>query len=169
MELMCLERIATDCNRAERDRVLFEDVRVIDNLLSMEPAYVPRCDYFSQVQTDILPYMRKIVTTWMLEVCEEQRCEDQVFPLSVNFLDRFLCECRIVRSQLQLVAAVCLLLASKTRQCHPLSVDLLCHYTDYSVTTDEIRVSSDDFSLLFSSVWFRGFSSSPPVAELRLS
>ncbi|XP_046394045.1 G1/S-specific cyclin-D2-like [Ischnura elegans] len=139
MELLCLEKLNADCRRAERDRVIFEDARVLDNLIDLESNYVPGCDYFQQVQNDIFPYMRNVVSTWMLEVCEEQRCEDQVFPLSTNFLDRFLCECQISRSQLQMVAGVCLLLASKTRQCHPLSVELICHYTDYSVTPDELR------------------------------
>lgn len=73
-------------------------------------------------------------------MCEEQQCEDQVFPLAVNFLDRFLCICVISRRQLQLVAAVCLLLASKIRQCNSLSVDQLCYYTDHSITPEEIKV-----------------------------
>lgn len=75
------------------------------------------------------------------KVCEEQQCEDQVFPLAVNFLDRFLCACAISRKQLQLAAAVCLLLASKIRQCHALGVDLLCFYSDHSIVPDELRVS----------------------------
>lgn len=65
-----------------------------------------------------------------------------MFPLAVNFLDRFLCACAISRRQLQLTAAVCLLLASKIRQCHALSVDLLCFYSDHSIAQDELRVST---------------------------
>ena len=78
---------------------------------------------------------------FLCKVCEDQHCEDQVFPLAVNFLDRFLCACGISRRQLQLVAAVCLLLASKIRQWHPLSVDLLCLYTDHSISPQEMKVS----------------------------
>ena len=77
----------------------------------------------------------------VLQVCEEQSCEDQVFPLAVNFLDRFLCACAISRRQLQLSGAVCLLIASKIRQCHLISIDLLCYYTDHSVTPEEMKVS----------------------------
>lgn len=74
-------------------------------------------------------------------MCDEQRCEEQVFPLAVNYMDRFLCMCPISRQQFQLLGAVCLLLATKIRQCYALTTDLLCAYTDYSVSPDEIRVS----------------------------
>jgi hypothetical protein len=80
------------------------------------------------------------MTVFLCQVCEEQHCEDQVFPLAVNFLDRFLCSCGITRRQLQLVAAVCLLLASKIRQFNSLSVELLCFYSDHSLTPDDIKV-----------------------------
>nr|CAD7568388.1 unnamed protein product [Timema californicum] len=141
MDLLCVERL-TDSQFAINDKVIFKDMRVLRNLLDLEPKYIPPCNYFGTVQKDIQPFMRKVVATWMSEVCEEQRCEDQVFPLAVNFLDRFLCRCSISRRQLQLTAAVSLLLASKIRQCHALSVDLLCFYTDHSITPDEMRVSS---------------------------
>lgn len=49
--------------------------------------------------------------------------------------------CPISRQQFQLLGAVCLLLATKIRQCYALTTDLLCAYTDYSVSPDEIRVS----------------------------
>nr|CAD7257593.1 unnamed protein product [Timema shepardi] len=94
------------------------------------------CETFRQCTLGVSPFAS--VAMW---VCEEQRCEDQVFPLAVNFLDRFLCRCSISRRQLQLTAAVSLLLASKIRQCHALSVDLLCFYTDHSITPDEMRDS----------------------------
>nr|CAD7425404.1 unnamed protein product [Timema monikensis] len=138
MDLLCVERL-TDSQFAINDKVIFKDMRVLRNLLDLETKYIPPCNYFGTVQKDIQPFMRKVVATWMSEVCEEQRCEDQVFPLAVNFLDRFLCRCSISRRQLQLTAAVSLLLASKIRQCHALSVDLLCFYTDHSITPDEMR------------------------------
>lgn len=74
-------------------------------------------------------------------MCEEEGCEEQVFAVAINLLDRFLCACVIQRTQLQLLGSVCLLLASKLRQCRPLSVDNLTFYTDYSVSQQEIRVS----------------------------
>lgn len=83
---------------------------------------------------------------------EEQNCEEQVFPLAVNLLDRFLAlEAAVLqRCQLQLLGCVCLLTASKLRQCRPIGVDLLVYYTDYSVTPAQIRVSK--YAILFLSI-----------------
>ena len=47
------------------------------------------------------------------QVCEEQRCEDDVFPLSMNYLDRYLSVREIHRTQLQSLGSACMLLASK--------------------------------------------------------
>ncbi|XP_075234916.1 G1/S-specific cyclin-D2-like [Lycorma delicatula] len=139
MDLICHERLTADNRFAERDTVIFDDMRVLKNLLSSEIRYLPRSNYFANIQRDIKPFMRKVVTVWMLEVCDEQNCENQVFPLAVNFMDRFLCECSVLRCQLQLLSAVCLLLASKVRQCNALTVELLCFYSDHSITPHDIK------------------------------
>lgn len=129
-----------DMNRARADLQMTKDPRVVDNMLLLEKTTVPHCDYFATVQTDIKPFMRKLVTIWMLELCDEQRVEEQVFPLAINFMDRFLCVCNISRQQLQLLGATCLLVAAKIRQCHSLPVDLLCAYTDCTITAEQVKV-----------------------------
>ncbi|XP_055532732.1 G1/S-specific cyclin-D3-like [Wyeomyia smithii] len=141
MDLACKEIIydEVDSQFAEPDPTMVADARVIQNLISLERLTIPPCNYFGSVQRDIKPNMRKIVTTWMLEVCDEQKCEEQTFPLAVNFFDRFLCACPIDRYHLQLLGCCALLLASKIRQCHPLSVDVLSAYTDHAVSPDQIR------------------------------
>lgn len=68
MDLLCAEKISPDSCCAVKDGVVFEDERVLQELLNMEHLYVPRCDYFKTVQTEVEPFMRKIVTKWMLEV-----------------------------------------------------------------------------------------------------
>lgn len=68
-------------------------------------------------------------------------CEDQLLPLAVNIMDRFLCVCAIKRQQLQLLGATCLLIASKVCTTNLIPVELLSAYTDYSVTYDHIVVS----------------------------
>ncbi|KAF0295468.1 G1/S-specific cyclin-D1 [Amphibalanus amphitrite] len=139
--LLCAEQPMDPAARslAHNDAVIFRDDRVLESLLRTEHSYMPGGSYFQTTQNDIQPYMRKMVTSWMLEVCEEFGCEDQIFPLAVNYLDRFLCLRRICRGQLQLLAAVCLLLASKIRQCRALSLAQLVYLTDYSVTEQQLK------------------------------
>lgn len=144
MDLKCEELVSSrssmDCNSASVDETMATDPRIINNLLLLERSTIPSCDYFSTVQTDIKPFMRKLVTIWMLELCDEQRAEEQVFPLAINFMDRFLCVVNIARQQLQLLGATCLLVASKIRQCFSLPVDLLCAYTDSTITPEQVKV-----------------------------
>uniref|UniRef100_A0A1B6CVJ1 Uncharacterized protein n=1 Tax=Clastoptera arizonana TaxID=38151 RepID=A0A1B6CVJ1_9HEMI len=144
MDLLCWEKIGSgdsqiDNNKAKFDPVIFSEMRVLTNLLSVEKYYVPSCNYFSRVSTDVQPFMRKVVAGWMLEVCEEQKCEEQVFPMAVNLFDRFLCKFDVNRNHLQLIAAVCLLMVTKVRQCYALSIELLCFYADNCFTPDQMR------------------------------
>ncbi|EZA49413.1 hypothetical protein DMN91_008878 [Ooceraea biroi] len=136
MDLLCCETTMSE-NRAYLDPAFLED-RVLQNLLQKEERYAPSRTYFESVQWDLSPNMRKIVAEWMLEVCEEQKCQDEIFPLSMNYVDRFLSICPIRKSQLQLLGTACLLLASKLRETVPFTVELLVFYTDNSVTIDDV-------------------------------
>lgn len=135
--LLCFEDEYRPRRRAFRDPVLLKDERVLKNLLSLEDRYQPSTSYFL-FQKDLRPYMRKIVATWMLEVCEEEEREEELFPLAMNYLDRVLSLTLIRKTQLQLVSSVCLLIASKVRESIAIEADKLVRYTDYSVTLDDI-------------------------------
>ena len=126
------------CVEAHSDRVLTSDERVLENLLLSEHSVKIR-DYCHHTQTTIKPHMRKIVTDWMLEVCEDQHCQSEVFFLAVNYLDRFLSLVNIKKTQFQLVASVCILLASKFSQVVPISSEQLVIYTDNSVSFVELK------------------------------
>ena len=75
-----------------------------------------------------------------LQVCEEQKCEDDVFLLSMNFLDRFLSIESILKTQLQLLGATCMYVASKLKGTIPLQASKLVIYTDNSITMDQLLV-----------------------------
>lgn len=136
MDLMCCE--AESLKRAYEDPVLLKDDRVLHNLLATEDKYQPSASYFKCVQTDVKPYMRKMVAEWMLEVCEEQQCEEEVFPLAMNYIDRFMSVVDIPRTRLQLLGAVSMFLASKLKETNPLSAEKLVVYTDSSITLEDL-------------------------------
>ena len=120
---------------ATADPVLIED-RVLSVMLGQEE--MRKVDYFSTVQPELRPHMRRIVTDWMLEVCKDREAGTEVFLLAVHYLDTFLSSTTIRKSQFQLAGATCLLLASKFSSVVPISADQLVLYTDYSITTEEL-------------------------------
>ena len=71
-------------------------------------------------------------------MCEEQQCEDDVFALAVNYLDRFLSQVPVQKQHLQLVAAVAMFVASKLKESTPLTADKLVLYTDNSITYEQM-------------------------------
>ncbi|XP_042319200.1 G1/S-specific cyclin-D3 isoform X2 [Sceloporus undulatus] len=56
----------------------------------------------------------------------------------MNYVDRYLSCVPTRKNHLQLLGAVCMLLASKLRETTPLSVEKLCIYTDNSITPCEV-------------------------------
>lgn len=134
-QLLCCE--VDTIRRAYQDVNLLND-RVLQTMLKAEENYLPSPNYFKCVQKEIVPKMRKIVATWMLEVCEEQKCEEEVFPLAMNFLDRFLSVEATRKTRLQLLGAACMFLASKMKETVPLTAEKLCIYTDNSILPREL-------------------------------
>ncbi|XDV23125.1 hypothetical protein PO909_027834 [Leuciscus waleckii] len=149
MELFCHEHVKLGSSsqvksrpvRAFRDMALIQDKRVCQNLLSSER---PNIIKPGTEQTDVQAYMRRILTGWMLQVCEDQKCEEEVFPLAVHYLDRYMSQNALRKCHLQLLGTVCMFLASKLRESVPLSAAKLCVYTDHAVTVPEILVRSCD-------------------------
>ena len=149
---MCTEVLYQDQNeddlglgglRSLPDPALLTDSRVLENVLQSQNVHTSNIiDYFSNgAQQQIKPHMRKIVTEWMLEVSEEEKCSPEVFSLAVNYMDRVLSQVNISKHQFQLLASVCIFLASKFKESSPLTAEKLVICSDFSFNTDEIMVS----------------------------
>ena len=119
---------------------LLNDDRVLQNLLKLEDSYTIQSNYFAILQHEVKPWMRTVLANWMFEVCENQKCEEGVFVLAMNILDRFLSIQTISKRHLQLLGTVCMFIASKIRSSVCLNADTLIIYTDRSINIDELLV-----------------------------
>ncbi|XP_017271529.1 G1/S-specific cyclin-D3 [Kryptolebias marmoratus] len=134
--------------RASSDPAVTADPRVLLNLRALEESsrvVSPSSSSSSfasssssGAQAHILPSMRRILTVWMFKVCEEQLCEEEVFPQAVRYLDSYLSSFPVEKTHLQLLGAVCMFLASKMRETVPLTASKLSVYTDESVSVSDI-------------------------------
>jgi hypothetical protein len=69
MNLMCTESQTTSEDRCfAEDRTIFRDERAVKKLLETESQYVPGCDYMAHSHSNLQPFMRRVVATWMLDV-----------------------------------------------------------------------------------------------------
>lgn len=75
------------------------------------------------------------------QVCDEQHCQEDVFPLAVSYLDRFLSVCHVSTRFLQILGTTCLLISSKLRETEALNITVLVSYTDNSVDPSNVMVS----------------------------
>ncbi|GAB0189743.1 G1/S-specific cyclin-D1 [Grus japonensis] len=114
-QLLCCE--VETIRRAYLDANLLND-RVLQTMLKAEETCSPSVSYFKCVQKEILPYMRKIVATWMLEQMELFLVNKLKWNLAAitphDFIEHFLTKMplaedtkQIIRKHAQTFVALC--------------------------------------------------------------
>lgn len=69
--LFCAENMtAPVVRKAYVDPTLMNDNRVLATMLRLEDSYLPDAYFTNGSNKEIKPFMRKIVATWMYEVCK---------------------------------------------------------------------------------------------------
>ena len=117
------------------------DKRTLLSMLQIEANYTIGGNYFLRNGSRINVEMRAKLATWMLEVCEEQECTDEVFANAMSTFDRLMCVLNNVEVQhLQLIGAVCLFISSKlaSTESNKLTASKLVDYTDNSVSLEDL-------------------------------
>lgn len=120
----------------KKDRYLSTSRRVLNHLMDYAYEGNVKTSQFKSTYYDMKK--RQVLTTWMLNVSDEEKCEHYVLPLAVNYVDRFLVENDIQKNKLQLLGAVCLFVASKLTESLPISADKLVMYTDFSIKLEDL-------------------------------
>lgn len=133
-----MNKLNCECNSMEH-KLLHDDLILI-NMFKLEENYTILNSYLTN---EITHEMRSTLATWMLEICEEENLTNNVFYLSMNLFDRFMCALQssciqIEKSHLQLFGACCLFIASKLRSSEQLSVFKLVEYSDNSIRLEDL-------------------------------
>ena len=89
---------------------------------------------------------RDVAAQWLHEVVNDSKSPLDVFLLAVTLMDKFLELQEVTKTQVQLCASACLLIASKLRikDDHPLlSETQIVQYTDHSIDKTELKVEEE--------------------------
>lgn len=121
------------------DPVYLSDEHVLSRMLASETRQEMQSYFETRLQRDFNEQDRRELAIWMRDVCDAEECQQDIFPLSVLIVDRFLSFVRTKRSQLQLLGAVALLLASKLRQTSQIPAKHLIYYTQDLITSSELK------------------------------
>lgn len=121
------------------DPVYLSDEFVLRRMLESEQRQEMESYFESRLQKDFNENDRRELAIWMRDVCRAEECQPDIFPLSIQIVDRFLTFVRTKRSQLQLLGAVAIFLAAKLRQTSLIPAQNLIYYTQDLITLNELR------------------------------
>lgn len=110
---------------------------IFARLFREEMLYLPLPNYMEQ-QMDINAKMRAILIDWLIEVAMKYRLRPETLFLTVNIIDRYLSQVKVVRKKLQLLGVVAMFIASKFEEIDPPRVSDFVYITDNTYTKADI-------------------------------
>ncbi|KAJ2856786.1 B-type cyclin [Coemansia erecta] len=110
---------------------IFGYMRELEIKQMPDPKYISR-------QPSLTWSTRTILVEWLVQVHKQFNLLPETLYLAVNFVDRFLSTKEIVINKLQLVGAVCLLLASKYEEIHVPSVKDIEYMVEKNYSEEDI-------------------------------
>ncbi|KAI8323280.1 hypothetical protein GQ54DRAFT_114954 [Martensiomyces pterosporus] len=110
---------------------IFGYMRELEVRLMPDPSYMAR-------QPSLTWSTRSILVEWLVQVHHRFNLLPETLYLCINFVDRFLSTKEILINKLQLVGAVCLLLASKYEEIHVPSIKDMVYMVEKNYTEEEI-------------------------------
>ncbi|GMR51167.1 hypothetical protein PMAYCL1PPCAC_21362, partial [Pristionchus mayeri] len=115
------------------------DERILQNLKDAEREHIRSSPTsIDIVQTELLPHHRNVVVSWMRDVLIEEEADEDVFPLSVQILDKFVAVAGMQLDIFQGIASACVIIASKLKDVYPIGASLLSESTDYAFSSTQI-------------------------------
>lgn len=110
---------------------------IYKHCLATEDETAPLANYMD-LQKDINPSMREILTDWLIEVHLKFKLLPETLYLTISLIDRYLSTTSIYRNKLQLIGVTAMLIASKYEEIYPPIVSDFVYITDNAYTREEI-------------------------------
>lgn len=141
------QHLANINSNIQPDPVYLEDQAFFNLILKESSAAdINNVSSTNQQQPALAGQLRHSLLSWMLNICEHQLCQDEIFPLATMILDKFLllhnnnqqkqqsqimlcCAEELRLRQLYLFAACSILLATKLRQTPKLYIQSLIEFS----------------------------------------
>jgi hypothetical protein len=121
------------------------DLEIFRFMLSAERESLPSPNMFDR-QTNITPRMRAMVLDWLVEVHRKMKMRTDTLYLTIRLIDQYLTATDLDKSRLQRLACAALLIAAKSGEIYPPTINDLVLLADKSFSG--IALSRMEASLL---------------------
>ncbi|CAK4665845.1 hypothetical protein LEN26_014368 [Aphanomyces euteiches] len=139
MDLLACHEVLTPASVHTQETFYADVDDILANLYVRERRNMPLSDYVVRVQTHGMKRSwRSQVYDWLVSIANTADFEPLTVALAINYLDRYLSVVSIKQSELELLALVCMLCASKFNEKDCLSVAEVGQMVDSKYTASQV-------------------------------